>query len=106
MNKKILHGAILESILLNLINDSSDRGIYGYAISNAVCKKFGVRLGSSTIYGELKQLEKQGLLTSNWETTTGKARKQYRITRQGQGLLREYSAELKTVIPNFLTCKP
>jgi len=67
MNKKILHGAILESILLNLINDSSDRGIYGYAISNAVCKKFGVRLGSSTIYGELKQLEKQGLLTSNWE---------------------------------------
>jgi DNA-binding PadR family transcriptional regulator len=106
MNKKILHGAILESILLNLINDTSDRGLYGYAISNAVYRKFGIRLGSSTIYGELKHLEKQGLLTSNWELTLGKARRQYRITRKGQGLLREYFAELKTVIPTFLTCKP
>jgi DNA-binding PadR family transcriptional regulator len=106
MNKKILHGAILESILLNLINDTSDRGLYGYAISNALFKKFGIRLGSSTIYGELKQLEKQGLLTSNWELTLGKAHKQYRITRRGQGILREYSAELKIVIPTVLTCKP
>jgi DNA-binding PadR family transcriptional regulator len=54
----------------------------------------------------LKQLEQQKLLTANWEITTGKARKQYRITRKGQGLLREYSAELKIVIPTFLTCKP
>ena len=67
LNKKIFRGAILESILLNIINDTSDRGLHGYAIFKAVNKKFGIRLGPSTLYTELKQLEKQGLIASNWE---------------------------------------
>ena len=104
MNKKLFRGAILETILLNLINDTSDRGLHGYAIFMAVRKKFGIRLGPSTLYPELKLLEKQGLIASNWELGTGKARRQYRITRKGQGLLREYSAELKIVIPAVITC--
>jgi DNA-binding PadR family transcriptional regulator len=106
LNKKIFRGAILESVLLNLINETSDRGLYGYAIFNAVYKKFGIRLGPSTLYPELKQLEKQGLVASNWEFALGKARKQYRITWKGQSLLREYFVELKTIIPTFATCNP
>jgi len=105
MNKKIFHGAILESILLNLINDTSDRGLYGYAILTAVHKKFGIRLGASTIYPELKRLEKHGLVGSSWEFVLGKARKQYRITRKGQSLLMEYFVELKAVIPVFVTAR-
>ena len=99
MNKKIFHGAILESVLLNLINDNSDRGLHGYAISTAVNKKFDIHLGPSTIYPELKHLEKQGLVASRWEFFLGKARKQYRITRKGQSLMTEYNAELKAIIP-------
>jgi DNA-binding PadR family transcriptional regulator len=106
VNKKLFRGAILETILLNLINDASDCGLHGYAIFMAVRKKFGVRLGPSTLYPELKLLEKQGLIASSWEIATGKARRQYRITRKGQGLLREYFAELKIVIPTFIECKP
>jgi DNA-binding PadR family transcriptional regulator len=106
MNKKIFRGAILESILLNLINDTSDRGLHGYAIFNAVYKKFGIRLGPSTLYAELRQLEKQGPVASSWEFTQGKSRRQYRITRKGQNLLREYSAEFKTIVPAFVNCKP
>ena len=105
LNKKILRGAILESILLNLINDTSDRGLHGYAISKTVQKKFGIRLGPSTLYTELKHLEKQELIASSWEFALGKARKQYRITRKGQGALREYFVELKAVIPVFVSCK-
>jgi PadR family transcriptional regulator, regulatory protein PadR len=103
MNKKIFHGAILESILLNIVNDSSDCGLHGYAIAKSVQTRFGVRLGASTIYPELRRLEKQGLMGSSWELSFGKARKQYRITRKGQSLLREYSMELKAVIPVFAT---
>ena len=99
MNKKIFHGAILESIILNLINDNSNLGLHGYAISRAVNEKFGVHLGPSTIYPELRQLEKHGLVASNWEFTLGKTRRQYRITRKGQGLMTEYNVELKTLIP-------
>jgi DNA-binding PadR family transcriptional regulator len=105
VNKKIFRGAILESILLNLMNGTSDRGIHGYAIFKAVDKMFGIRLGHSTLYPGLKQLEKQGLVTSSWEFALGKAHRQYRITRKGQSLLRKYFAELKTVIPVFVTCK-
>ena len=106
MNKKIFRGAILESILLNLINDTSDRGLHGYAIFKTVHKKFGISLGPSTLYPELKQMEKQGLIASSWEFALGKARRQYRITRKGQGLLREYFVVLKTVIPAFGIYKP
>jgi DNA-binding PadR family transcriptional regulator len=99
MNKRIFRGVVLESVLLNLINDNSDRGLHGYAISNSLNKKFRINLGPSTIYPELRHLEKQGLLTSSWEFALGRARRQYRITRKGQGLVAEYNAELKAVIP-------
>jgi PadR family transcriptional regulator len=105
MNKKIFHGAILESIMLNLINDTSDRGLYGYAILTTVHKKFGIRLGASTIYPELKRLEKHGLIGSNWEFDLGKARKQYRITKKGQSLLKSYFVELKALIPALVSSK-
>ena len=106
MDRKIFHGAILESVLLNLINETSDRGLHGYAISKALQKKFGVCLGSSTIYPELRRLEKRGLIASNWELSYEKVHKQYRITRKGQSQLKEYFVELKTIIPTFATCKP
>lgn len=103
MNKKIFHGAILESVLLDLINETSGRGLYGYAIFDAVYRKFGIHLGPSTLYPGLKQLEKQGLVDSIWEFALGKAHKQYRITRKGQSQLKEYFVELKTIIPTFVT---
>jgi DNA-binding PadR family transcriptional regulator len=105
LNKKIFHGAILESILLNLINESSDCGLHGYAILKAVQKRFNVWLGPSAIYPELKRLEKKGLITSSWNFSLGKARRQYRITKKGEYQLREYFVELKTVIPVFVASK-
>jgi DNA-binding PadR family transcriptional regulator len=99
MNKKIFHGAILESVLLNLINENSESGLHGYAIYSSLNKKFGIHLGPSTIYPELKHLEKQGLVASRWEFFLGRARRQYRITRKGQGLMTEYNCQLKAIIP-------
>jgi DNA-binding PadR family transcriptional regulator len=105
LNKKFFHGAILDSVLLNLINETSGRGLHGYAILKAVKKKFGIYLGPSSIYPELKSLEKQGMIASNWEFTMGKAHKQYRITLKGQILLKEYFVELKAVIPVLVANK-
>jgi DNA-binding PadR family transcriptional regulator len=104
LNRKICRGPILESIFLDLINQASDRGVHGYAIFKTVYKKFGIRLAPSTLYTELKHLEKQGLITSSWNFSLGTARRQYRITRKGQMELREYSVELKAVVPTFATC--
>jgi len=86
----------------NLINDASDHGLHGYAIYKAVYKKFGVLLGPSTLYPELKLLEKEELILSSWELDVGRAHKLYRITQKGRSLLREHSAELKIVIPALI----
>ena len=105
LNRKICRGPILESIILNLINEQSDRGLHGYAIFKTIKKKFGIMLAPSTLYPELQQLEKQGLIASSWDFSLGKARKQYRITRKGQTELREYSMELRALIPTVVSCK-
>jgi DNA-binding PadR family transcriptional regulator len=105
MNKKIFHGPILESILLNLINESTDYGLYGYALVKLIQKRFGVHLGSSTIYPELSRLEQHGLTSSNWELTSERPQKKYHITLKGQTLLRLYSLELKALIPVVGTWK-
>jgi DNA-binding PadR family transcriptional regulator len=99
VNKKIFRGAILETILLNLISEASERGLHGYAIFGAIRKKFGVNLGPSTLYPELALMERHGLVESSWDIAGGKARRIFKITRKGQTVLREYSLELKIVIP-------
>jgi DNA-binding PadR family transcriptional regulator len=80
------------------MNDASDQGLHGYALMKTMHKKFGIRPSASSLYPGLQVLEKQGLVVSSWELGPGRAHKQYRITRRGQVLLREYSIELKTVI--------
>jgi DNA-binding PadR family transcriptional regulator len=105
LNRKIFHGTLLQSILLDLINETSNSGLHGYAILKAVQKKFGILLGPSTLYLELRHLEKRGLIASKWDFSLGKAHKQYRITQKGQSLLRQYLVELKAIIPTLVTCK-
>ena len=100
--KNLFKGAILEAVLLNLINSAPQGGLHGYTILSNVRKKFGVYLGSSTLYPELKHLEEQGLITSAWDITDGKARKKYKMTKKGQNVLTDYSNELKVFIPSLL----
>ena len=102
MSKKILRGAILQTVLLNLIKEATDKGIYGYSILKTVSKKFGTRLGPSTLYTELRQLEKHGLITSKWDISLGKARRQYQITRKGENQMREYFFEVRAVFPTIV----
>jgi DNA-binding PadR family transcriptional regulator len=99
MSKKLFKGAILETILLNLISGEPQNGLHGYAISIAIKRKFAVRLGPSTLYPELKFLETRGLVKSVWGVFDGRASKKYKITDKGQNLLQQYSAELKVLIP-------
>jgi PadR family transcriptional regulator, regulatory protein PadR len=98
MIRKLLHGAVLETVLLNLISEAAE-GLHGYAVFLAVQKKYGVRLGASTLYPELALLEQQKLIESSWEIVGGKARRVFRITTKGKRQLTEYSAELKLVVP-------
>jgi PadR family transcriptional regulator, regulatory protein PadR len=55
---------------------------YGYRLGEILeGDRMGIEPG--TLYPMLRRLEKQGLLTSAWETTGAKPRKYYQITKWG-----------------------
>jgi DNA-binding PadR family transcriptional regulator len=102
MNKNLMRGAFLETVLLNLISESAESGLHGYAIFAEIRKQFGVNLGPSTLYPELKLLEKQHLIAPSWEIAYGRARKKYKITHQGQSILNKYSLDLRIMVPKII----
>lgn len=70
--------------------------VYGYSLIQLLLAK-GVEAEANTLYPLLRRLEKQGLLTSSWETTTGKPRKYYTRTEQGTKVFAEMKREWNTL---------
>ncbi|CEA09338.1 lineage-specific thermal regulator protein [Arthrobacter saudimassiliensis] len=59
---------------------------YGYGLLEALGNAgFGVE--ANTLYPLLRRLEKQGLLTSSWDTEEARPRKFYTTSEQGRELL-------------------
>ncbi len=100
MNRKLFKGGLLETVILTIINGESQNGVHGYSVYTTIKRKFGVRLGPSTLYPELRLLEKQRLIESFWDVSEGRPRRKYMITQEGRSLLAQYSAELRVVIQN------
>ncbi|MER5887633.1 PadR family transcriptional regulator [Streptomyces sp. NPDC001941] len=66
---------------------------YGYALLETL-NDAGVSVDGNTLYPLLRRLEKQGLLTSEWNTDESRPRKFYRTSPEGSrvrvGLEREW----------------
>ncbi len=92
--------------MLDLINKEKPNGIYGYAIILAVKRKFGVYIGSSTLYPELKHLESKKLIEATWNTFGNKPRRMYKTTRKGQELLLDYAMQLKMIVTSLTYTEP
>jgi PadR family transcriptional regulator len=82
------------SILLGLLLKAS----YGYELIQNI-QKFGFVEGQAPpgmIYRHLRQLEKDGLVSSNWETKgTGPAKRMYTITEEGKEVLAIWTDYMK-----------
>ncbi|MBD7994558.1 PadR family transcriptional regulator [Arthrobacter sp. Sa2CUA1] len=59
---------------------------YGYGLLEAL-DKAGFAVEANTLYPLLRRLEKQGLLTSSWDTGEARPRKFYTTSEQGRELL-------------------
>ncbi|RSN59909.1 MULTISPECIES: PadR family transcriptional regulator [Actinomadura] len=68
---------------------------YGYALLETL-NEAGVTVDGNTLYPLLRRLEKQGLLTSEWNTDESRPRKFYRVSPQGalvrEGLMHEWQS--------------
>lgn len=66
---------------------------YGYALLETL-EEAGITVDGNTLYPLLRRLEKQGLLTSEWNTDDTRPRKFYRVSEDGSrvaaGLVREW----------------
>jgi DNA-binding PadR family transcriptional regulator len=80
---KLMKG-LLDLIILQFLNGQP---MHGYQIITKIRKTFGVYFGPSTIYPLLGTLEKKGFVKSDWEMSTERPRKVYKLTTEGQNLL-------------------
>jgi PadR family transcriptional regulator PadR len=80
---KLMKG-LLDLIVLQFL---SNQPMHGYQIITKIRKSFGVYFGPSTIYPLLTTLEKKGFVNSEWNMTTERPRKIYKLTTEGQNLL-------------------
>ncbi|NLI17787.1 MAG: PadR family transcriptional regulator [Actinomycetales bacterium] len=60
---------------------------YGYALLETL-GELGITVDANTLYPLLRRLEKQGLLTSEWNTDEARPRKFYRTSPTGEILAR------------------
>ena len=80
---KLMKG-LLDLIILQFLNGQP---MHGYQIITKIRKSFGVYFGPSTIYPLLGTLEKKRFVKSEWDMSTERPRKVYKLTTEGQNLL-------------------
>lgn len=71
---------------------SLDQPRYGYALLEHLAAA-GVDVEGNTLYPLLRRLERQGLLTSEWNTDGTRPRKFYTLTAPGRRVLEELTRE-------------
>jgi PadR family transcriptional regulator, regulatory protein PadR len=65
---------------------------YGYALLETLGKA-GFSVDGNTLYPLLRRLEKQGLLTSEWDTAEARPRKFYTVSPGGDELFEQLKTE-------------
>ncbi len=73
---------------------------YGYQLVKELADS-GIPLEANTVYPLLRRLEDQGLLHSDWDTSTEKPRKYYQITENGRHLLVKITAYWRESVKNI-----
>jgi DNA-binding PadR family transcriptional regulator len=78
---ELRRGTVVMAVLATLSRPS-----YGYALLETLADR-GFATDANTLYPLLRRLEKQGLLTSEWNTEDSRPRKFYRASAAGESLL-------------------
>jgi len=77
---------------------------YGYALLDLL-EHHGFAVDANTLYPLLRRLEKQGLLTSDWNTEESRPRKFYRTSDEGVALAEALEQDWTNLDTAFRTLK-
>ena len=109
--KDLLRGS-LDLIVLSVVADEPQ---YGYLIQKRInlASHGQVKLPAGTLYPLLHRLEKDKLIKSQWDSSTGRKRKWYQITAKGSKRLavqanqwQQYAECVSSLIQGFIAPKP
>ena len=95
LTSELRRGTLILSVLSQL-----SEAKYGYALVKSLEEK-GVEIDPNTLYPLLRRLEKQGLLSSEWDVGESKPRKYYRRTFLGDDIYRELKAQWEQLSVNM-----
>ncbi|KAA1420702.1 PadR family transcriptional regulator [Mumia zhuanghuii] len=96
--QELRRGTVVLACLLSLREPG-----YGYGLLESL-DEAGIAVDANTLYPLLRRLEKQGLLTSEWNTDEARPRKFYRTSSDGVRLAETLVAEwneLDTALTRF-----
>lgn len=79
--QELKRGTLVMMVLLNLQDKE-----YGYSLISKM-QDAGIQIEQNTLYPLLRRLEKQGLLSSLWDTSESRPRKYYLISDEGKATL-------------------
>ena len=87
----IFEGLVLElrrgTIILSVLSQLK-KPQYGYSLAVLLEKK-GINVDAGTLYPLLRRLEKQGILSSNWDVESTKPRKYYELSNYGEAIYKK-----------------
>src|SRR5580704_13170190 len=69
---------------------------YGYTLRKALADE-GLEIEESTLYPLLRRLETQGLLTSEWREEDKRNKRFYRLSAEGEAILKQLTAEWRDI---------
>ena len=75
---------LLDLIILQFLKSQP---MHGYEVITKIRKNFGIYFGPSTIYPLLTSLEKKKYIASQWDMSSERPRKVYRLTNDGNSML-------------------
>ncbi|MGI8549729.1 MAG: helix-turn-helix transcriptional regulator [Dehalococcoidia bacterium] len=83
---------LLEPYLLLLLRNLR---MHGYQLGRSLTLMGFAAVDPATVYRTLRQMEKEGLVSSDWETgNAGPAKRTYTLTENGEDFLRNWATAL------------
>ena len=91
MRLELRRGSLVLAVLARLRVER-----YGYTLRQALAAD-GLEMEESTLYPLLRRLESQGLLTSEWREEDKRRKRFYRLSPDGEGVLRRLHEEWRRI---------
>ena len=84
---ELRRGCLVVAVLAALRSEQ-----YGYTLRKTL-NEHGIAIDESTLYPLVRRLETQGLLASEWREEEKRKKRFYRVTREGELVLKQLLAE-------------